>query len=95
MFSAPNMKCPKCNGRIDPKHISQTSMFGAMVFGDIVTYAIAGLLALIGFMWEPAWAIAFVLVCYLFLRRSAGQTYWVCSECQREYTYKDLYASKP
>lgn len=94
MFSYPDKRCPHCNGRIDTKPFSLGAMFGTMIVGDIAIYAIAGIFFLIGLMWEPAWVIALVIVVAVIVRRSAKQAHYMCAECKREFTHRQLYATK-
>jgi len=63
--------------------------------GDIAIYALAGIFLLIGLKWEPALVIAFVIVIFGVVRRSSAHTYYICVECRREFTYKQLYTRKP
>ena len=95
MFSYPDIRCPHCNGRIDTKPFSLGAMFGTMIVGDIAIYAIAGIFFLVGLMWEPAWVIALVIVIAVIVRKSAKQAHYVCAECKREFTHRQLYAAKP
>ena len=66
-----------------------------MVLGDIAIYLLAGIFALLGLMWEPAWAIALAIVAFIIVRRSAGQAHYECTQCKREFTQKQLYVGKP
>lgn len=88
------MVCPHCKGRIDPKPFSLGVLLGAMILGDIATYAIAGTFVMIGLMWEPAWAIALVIVVIGIVRSSSKQMPYICTQCHREFTVKQLYATK-
>ncbi|MEQ1775595.1 MAG: hypothetical protein ABL891_17600 [Burkholderiales bacterium] len=95
MFSAPDMVCPHCDGRIDAKPFSLGAWIGAMVLGDIATFTLVGVFVLVGLMWEPAWVIAFVIVVVGFVRRSSKQMPYACTKCHAEFTLKQLYATKP
>jgi len=94
MVSYPDIGCPHCNGRIDTKPFSLGAIFGTMILGDIAIYAIAGVFFLVGLMWEPAWVIALIIVVAVIIRRAAKQTHYVCVECKREFTHRQLYAAK-
>lgn len=94
MFTAPDIRCPNCNGRIDSKPFSLATLFGTMVTGDVAIYAFAGVFLLIGLTWEPALVAAFVIVMFGIVRRSRAHTDYVCAQCRREFTYKQLYARK-
>ena len=95
MFSYPDTRCPQCNGRIDTKPFSLGGMFGIMIAGEIATYVVAGIFMLVGLMWEPAWIIALVIVIAIIVRKSAKQAHYVCTQCHREFTHKQLHAAKP
>ena len=94
MFSAPDPRCPNCGGRIDTKPFSVSALFGTMVVTDIATYALAGLFALAGLMWGPAYLIALVIVVVALVRSSAKRALYVCTRCDREFTHGQLYAVK-
>ena len=94
MFTASEIRCPSCNGRIDSRPFSLASLFSAIVIGDIAIYALAGIFLLVGLRWEPALIIAIVIVIFGIVRRSSAQTYYVCARCRREFTYNQLYARK-
>ena len=91
-FAAP--RCPNCSGRIDTKPFRLGQIFATMFLADIATYVLAGVFVLLGALWEPAWIIALCLVVFVVVRRAAKQAYYVCVNCHREFTHKDLYASK-
>jgi DNA-directed RNA polymerase subunit RPC12/RpoP len=95
MFSASNPRCPHCSGRIDTKPFSLGAQFGTMVIGDFAIYAVAGIFLLVGLVWEPAWAISLIVVIAFIVVRSTKRAHYVCVECKREFTYKQLYAVKP
>jgi DNA-directed RNA polymerase subunit RPC12/RpoP len=95
VFGAPDPRCPSCSGRIDAKPLSFSNLFGTAIVSEVTTWALAGLFGLAGLVWEPAWAIAFVIVIFAILRRSERQAHYVCMRCDREYTRKELYGSKP
>ena len=92
MFSASSLNCPKCNGRIDTKSFSWAALFGTMALGDVATYILAGVFILAGLMWEPAWAIALLIVIIALCRKYVRETHYVCAECRAEFTHKQLYA---
>lgn len=68
------------------------NLFGTMVAGEIASYVVAGVLVLLGFMSDPAWLIALVIIVAIIVRKSATQAHYVYSQCRREFTHKQLYA---
>ena len=89
----PDRRCPSCGGSIEGKSPSG-GLLAAVVFGDLLVFALAGLVAVVGLIWEVAWVFALCLVMFASIRMVMRKPLYQCVECKREFTQRALYEAR-
>jgi DNA-directed RNA polymerase subunit RPC12/RpoP len=84
-----NVLCSECNSRIQP--ISRLDAFNAVVSTvDVFGWVLAGLFAILGLVWWPAYLVAGLTVAFGLFKAYARRPRYVCSNCKRGFTYEEV-----
>lgn len=88
-----DQRCPACGGRIENKPPSG-GLLATVVFGDMLVFTLAGLVAVAGVFWSIAWVVALCLVALAIVRMVMRKPLYCCVECKREFSHRALYAAR-